>query len=307
MRIFLKTVSLLMIFIFLVPLSCCKGRKKKTENDKTIIVGAKHFTEQEILGEIVSILIEEKTAIKVIRRFNLGGTMICFNALRAGDIDLYVEYTGTGLVNILKQKSEKTPSKVYEIVKKAFSRKYDLIWLSPFGFNNTYTLTMRKHHAESLSIVSISDCSRYKDILRPGFDAEFIERPDGYRGLKRHYGFEFKEKPKQMDPGLMYKALAEKAVDIIDGFATDGRIPAYNLLILEDDKNFFPPYYAAPLIREEVLMRYQELKPLLNSLSGMISNETMQELNFKVDKEEKSAFAVAREFLETKAQISLQK
>ncbi|MFQ5901427.1 MAG: glycine betaine ABC transporter substrate-binding protein [Thermodesulfobacteriota bacterium] len=280
------------------------GCKSKTSKEtKAITVGSKHFTEQEILGEIMSILIEENTDIKVLRKFNLGGTMVCFNALKTGDIDLYAEYTGTGLVNILKMKAVKDPKKTYQTVKDTFDRRFNLIWLKPFGFNNTYTLTMRKTDANSLGIKTISDLALYKDRLLPGFDAEFMERPDGYPGLKRHYGFEFKKKPRQMDPGLMYKALKEKGVDVIDGFATDGRIPAFDLVILKDDKVFFPPYYAAPLIRTETLNRYPELEDILNRLGGLINDATMQDLNYQVDKEERRAYTVAREFLLTRGLI----
>lgn len=291
MRNVFKIILVFCTLIILGGLSC----RRTTIN--TITIGSKHFTEQEILGEIMSILIEENTGLKVFRRFNLGGTMICFNALRSGDIDLYAEYTGTGLVNILKQKAIMDPANTYRTVKKAFEKKFDLVWLEPFGFNNTYTLTMRRTQAKSLGIKTISDLAQHKHTLRPGFDAEFLERPDGYRGLIKHYGFEFSEKPKQMDPGLMYKALAEEGVDIIDGFATDGRIPAYELKILVDDKNFFPPYYAAPLIRKEILAKYPQLKALLNRLSGLINNETMSEMNYKVDKEQKSSSDIARMFL----------
>lgn len=291
MRHVFKIILVLCTLIIFGSHSC------RRTNINTITIGSKHFTEQEILGEIMSILLEENTGIKVYRRFNLGGTMICFNALRAGDIDLYAEYTGTGLVNILKQKAIIDPSSTYRIVKKAFEKNFNLIWLEPFGFNNTYTLTIRRTQAKSLGIKTISDIAQHRHMLRPGFDAEFLERPDGYRGLIKHYGFEFSEKPKQMDPGLMYKALAEKGVDIIDGFATDGRIPAYDLQILEDDKNFFPPYYAAPLIRKESLTKYPQLKTLLNRLSGLISNETMSKLNYQVDKEQKSPSDIARIFL----------
>ena len=270
---------------------------------KSITIGSKHFTEQEILGEIMAVLIEETTDITVVRKFNLGGTMVCFNALRTGDIDLYAEYTGTGLVNILNKESIPGPDKVYQKVKEAFSKQFDLIWLQPFGFNNTYTLTMRKDDADSLRIETISDIISYKNNLVPGFDAEFLERPDGYQGLTKKYGFAFGNRPRQMDPGLMYKALAEGAVDVIDGFATDGRIRAYNLKVLKDDKAFFPPYYAAPLVRKETIARYPKLKKILNRLAGQINDEIMQTLNYRVDKQEMIPREVAREFLKVKQLI----
>ncbi|MEJ2696760.1 MAG: glycine betaine ABC transporter substrate-binding protein [Candidatus Sulfobium sp.] len=294
-------VLLCMVFCFFIVGAC----EKKAEKGKTgtIAIGAKHFTEQEILGEMMAQLIEARTDIKVVRKLNLGGTMVCFDALRTGDIDLYPEYTGTGLVNILKKKTERDPDRAYRTVKSLFKKRYDLVWLRPFGFNNTYTLTMRKKQAESLLIEKISDLAPYRNDLQPGFDAEFLERPDGYRGLTKYYGFSFSKTPRQMDPGLMYKALAEGAVDVIDGFATDGRIQAYGLVTLRDDKHFFPPYYAAPLIRAETLKEYPEAGKVLGALSGAISDETMRTLNYKVDGEGERPADVAQEFLRARGLI----
>ena len=294
------SVFVLLIIFFSV------GCQRKTGNEKgkkIITIGSKHFTEQEILGEILSLLIEEHTDIKVVKKLTLGGTMVCFNALRKGDIDLYPEYTGTGLVNILDREAVKDPDEAYEIVKKQFFEKFDLTWLKPFGFNNAYTLTMRAKHAEALGIKTISDLVHHQNELQPGFDAEFFVRSDGYPGLKKRYGLYFKKNPRQMVPGIMYKALAEKSVDVICGYTTDGRIPAYDLVILEDDKNFFPPYYAAPLIRRDTLLKYPELKEVLNKIGGVIDNQRMQKLNYEVDKKEKSASVVAQEFLEEKGLI----
>jgi len=299
--VILKGVSILGILFLLVIYTGCMT--KNSNDTKSVSIGSKHFTEQEILAEIMAVLIEENSDITVVRRFNLGGTMVCFNALKTGELDLYAEYTGTGLVNILKMKAVNDPDKVYRTVKDIFAEKYDLAWLKPFGFNNTYTLTMRKADAEASGIRKISDLIPYKDKLLPGFDAEFMQRPDGYPGLRKHYGFEFGKKPRQMDPGLMYKALQEKGVDIIDGFSTDGRIPAYNFVTLLDDKNFFPPYYATPLVRNETLSRYPELKEILNRLSGRISTEEIRKLNYMVDKEEKRPSAVAKEFLKSRGLI----
>ncbi|MDY7033071.1 MAG: glycine betaine ABC transporter substrate-binding protein [Thermodesulfobacteriota bacterium] len=294
-----RTIGVIISACFLIVIltGCGKGPEEDGRELKTITIGSKHFTEQEIIAEIMAQMIEMNTDMKVIRKFNLGGTMVCFNALKSGDIDLYAEYTGTGLVNILKRKAQNDPEEVYQVVKETFHEEFGLVWLKPFGFNNTYTLTMRKRHAEKLGIKRISDIALHRNLLQPGFDAEFLERPDGYPGLAKKYGFTFKKRPKQMDPGLMYKACAEGAVDIIDGFATDGRISAYNLFVLEDDRSFFPPYYAAPLVREEVLAGNPKIDNVLIRLAGTISDETMQRLNFQVDKEEKRASLVARNFL----------
>ncbi|MGA1796365.1 MAG: glycine betaine ABC transporter substrate-binding protein [bacterium] len=291
----MKRIFTSALFLCLLTSFALTGCRKP--DGHAIAIGSKHFTEQEILGEIMAILIEEHMDVTVVRKFNLGGTMICFNALKSGDIDLYAEYTGTGLVNILKMKTANDPDQAYRTVRDAFRKRFDLVWLDPFGFDNTYTLTMRRTHAESLGIEKISDLARYKETLRPGFDAEFLERPDGYKGLIKHYGFEFAEDPRQMDPGLMYKALAEGSVDIIDGFATDGRIPAYDLVILDDDRHFFPPYHAAPLVRKKILSRHPKLTGILKKLGGLIDDRTMQSLNYQVDKLKKSPAEVAGAFL----------
>ena len=289
-------LSLFILFSLLITGGCKNGAHGR-EAKRSITIGAKHFTEQDVLGEIMAQLIEAKTGIAVVRKFDLGGTMVCFDALRTGDIDLYPEYTGTGLVNILKKKTVRDPEKVYQTVRTDFRKKYDLLWLKPFGFNNTYTLTMRRKQARSLGIKNISDIARYKSVLQPGFDAEFLERPDGYRGLERYYGFSFTKAPKQMDPGLMYKALSEGAVDVIDGFATDGRIRAYGLVTLRDDRHFFPPYYAAPLMRAETLKNYPQVGRVLGRLAGAIDEETMQRMNYEVDGKGKRPSEVARQFL----------
>ncbi len=285
---------ILLIFIY-------KQIGKKSYN--SIRIGSKNFTEQIILGELVSILIENSAigkTISVEKKLNLGGTFVCFNSLINDKLDFYVEYTGTGLTAILKRNVITDPDSVYTVVHDEFKKKCGIIWLKPIGFNNTYTLTMRNEQAESLAIQSISDLEKYKSILRPGFNHEFLERPDGYRGLVKHYGFKFLKKPKEMDSGLMYKAIAGKKVDIICGFATDGRIKAFNLLRLEDDKKFFPPYYAACLVRSEILKKYPNLSITLNKLSGCISNEEMAKMNYMVDEKGALPKKVAYQFLKNK-------
>ncbi|MCD4699437.1 MAG: hypothetical protein K8R91_02560, partial [Phycisphaerae bacterium] len=256
-----------------------------------IVIGGKDFTEQSVLGEMLAILIEENSDLTVGRKLYLGGTMICFNALKSGDLDLYAEYTGTGLVSILNRKVINDPDEAYAAVKEDFKDKYGLIWLKPFGFNNTYTLTMRKGQAKNLGIRTFSDLAAYvrkqdgnTDQLTAGFTAEFIERSDGLKGLCKAYDLEFESELKQMDPGLMYKACADGDVDVICAFATDGRIAAYNLFTLEDDKKFFPPYYAAPLIRSQTLAKHPELEEILNRLANKLDNETMRKLNPQVDR-----------------------
>lgn len=264
---------------------------------KTITIGTKNFTEQIIIGEIISQLIEVQTDIKVKRKFNLGGTFVCFTALRQGDIDIYPEYTGTGLTAILKREVENDDTKVYNIVKDEFKKQFNLVWLASLGFNNTYTIAMREAHADMLQIVQISDLVKHQDVLRSGFTSEFLERPDGFKGLEKKYDIQFNLNPLELDPGLMYKAVQENQIDVICAFATDGRIQAYNLRVLQDDKNFFPPYSAAPLIRQKTIDSYPEITAVINQLSGLITDKEMSEMNFSVDQEGKKVQSVARNFL----------
>lgn len=276
-----------------------------------ISIGGKDFTEQSILCEMMAILIEENTELTVDRRPFLGGTMVCFNGLKGGQLDAYAEYTGTGLVNILGRDPIDDPDVVYETVNKLFAEEYDLVWLAPFGFNNTYTLTMRRAQAEELGIRTVSDLAEHvrsgeEPKLTAAFTHEFLDRPDGYKGVCEAYGFEFPDEPKGLDPGLIYKACADGEIDVICAFATDGRIAAFDLVTLEDDKRFFPPYYAAPLIRAQTLQEHPELEGLLNKLAGLIDDATMQQLNYQVDRQDnpRRARDVACEFLVEQGLIS---
>jgi glycine betaine/choline ABC-type transport system substrate-binding protein len=278
------------------------GCTKVAEGNKTVVVAGKNFTEQEILVHIVSELIENKTDIKVERKPYLGGTNICAKALESGDVDIYVEYTGTGLMSILKEDVMTDPDDVYEKVKKRYEEEKDIIWLEPLGFNNTYALAMKESQAKELGIETYSDLAKHAPNLVFAATQEFLERADGYKGLQEVYGMNFKE-AKGMDPGLTYSAVKDGEVDVNSAFATDGRIPAFNLKVLKDDKNFFPPYYAAPLIRKNTLEKYPELKDVLNSLAGKLDDSTMASLNAKVDLEKKDAKEVAKEWLKSEGLI----
>jgi osmoprotectant transport system permease protein len=269
------------------------GRHKKD----TIVIGSKNFTEQVILGEIMAQMIESETGLAVERKFNLGGTFVCFNALKQGEIDLYPEYTGTALIAILTNTGVADKEKVYQTVKKEFNERFNLVWLRPFGLNNTYALCMRKKQADQLSITSISDLKLHENVLKCGLTHEFSQRPDGYEGLKQMYGLHFKNQPREFDPGLMYTAVKEGEVDVISGFATDGRIPAYRLILLQDDKGFFPPYYAAPLVSYPVVERYPQVKTALEKLGGHIDDKTIRAMNYAVDHQGKSVKNIAIEFV----------
>lgn len=242
-------------------------------------------------------LIEARTDLRVERRFNLGGTMISHGALKSGGIDLYAEYTGTALTAILKQPAIADPDRAYETVTRKYRQRFAADWLRPFGFNNTYAITVRKSDASSRNLRTISDLIAISGTLRAGFTAEFSERPDGYLGLRRAYGLQFRE-VRDLDPALMYQAIANREVDVICAFATDGRIAAFDLQPLKDDRGFFPPYQAAPVIRAEVLEKHPELRQVLDLLAGILDDVTMQQLNFEVDEKKRRPSDVSRKFLE---------
>ena len=270
--------------------------------ESAVVVGAKNFTEQLILGELMAQLIEEKTSLKVERRFNLGGTMICHAALLNGEIDLYAEYTGTGLTAILKEKVISDPETALRRVRKAYHERFGIRWLKPFGFNNTYAITVRKDQAREHGWHKISDLKQDQNDLRAGFTAEFSERADGYPGLSNAYKLRFME-VMDLEPSMMYEAIANKEVDVICAFGTDGRIKAYQLKPLQDDIKFFPPYYAAPVVREECLEENVGLEKVLLSLGVLLDDDTMQRLNFQVDAKGLSPAKVAKDFLKSKGLI----
>ncbi|HEY3174728.1 MAG TPA: glycine betaine ABC transporter substrate-binding protein [Candidatus Polarisedimenticolia bacterium] len=263
----------------------------------TIVIGSKNFTEQVILGEILATLIESSTELEVVRRFDLGGTFVCHKALLAGELDLYVEYTGTALSAILESPPSTDAGAVYRMVREEYARRFDLVWLAPLGFNNTFALVVRSDDAGRLGLARISDLSKVADRYRAGFGYEFIERADGYKGLAAAYGLHLKERPREMDLGLIYRALAERQVDVVAGNSTDGVIEPLGLVTLEDDRHYFPPYDAAPVARAETLRRHPQVGALLDELAGRISEARMRRMNFAGDSEHRSPHAIAVEFL----------
>jgi glycine betaine/choline ABC-type transport system substrate-binding protein len=272
-------------------------QEAKGQEKPVIVVGSKGFTEQTIVGNMVALLMENN-GFKVDRKIGLGGTVICHEAIVRGDINVYVEYTGTGLTAILKKPAVNDPDDAYQIVKKEYEEKFKLTWLKPWGFNNTYCIVMRKADADRLKAQRISDLKPYAKDLIFGATIEFLARPDGVPGLTKFYDLKFKDQ-KGMDPGLVYKAIAENQVDVISGFATDGRIPAFNLVVLEDDLKFFPPYYAAPVVRDDLLAKAPQVSDILNRLAGKITDITMATLNYTVDGKKQPAEEVARDFLKS--------
>ncbi len=263
-----------------------------------VAIGSKDFTEQLILGELVAQSIEAKTGLKVERRFDLGGTL-AHEALIAGEIDLYVEYTGTALLAILKHPPLEDPQQVYRTVKDEYARRFNALWTEPLGFENTFAILVREEDARRLRLKTISDAAKVSARWRAGFGQDFMSRADGYRGLARVYGFDFQE-IREMDLSLSYRALAERQVDLIAGNSTDGLIARYNLVQLEDDRGYFPPYDAVPVVRQQIVSKYPELRRVMQELGGLLSVEEMRRLNYQVDGERRHLRDVVREFLQAK-------
>jgi glycine betaine/choline ABC-type transport system substrate-binding protein len=285
------------------------------DNKPTVTVGSKQFTEQLILGELLAQLLED-AGYPVERQIGLAGTDIVHQALVNDEVDTYVEYTGTGLLAILNMSlpagtptagAAATPvagaDAVYDIVKDEYAKQFNVAWLDPLGFNNTYTLALTQERAAELGVETISDLIAVSGDLTFGATQEFLTRPDGLPGLMETYqGLQFAD-AQGFDPGLVYQAVDSGDVDVISAFATDGRIPALGLVTLEDDLGFFPPYYAAPLVRQELLDEDPAVADVLNSLAGSLDDQTMADLNAQVDVEGEEPEDVARAFLEEQGLI----
>ena len=265
-----------------------------------IVVGSKNFTESFILGELIAQQIEVHTNLKVERRFYLAGTYICQQAILAGRIDIYPEYTGTALTAVLKQGISRDRREVYQRVKDEYERRFGLTLGPALGFNDTFAMEIRGEDARRLNVRTLSQAAQFAPQWRAGFGYEFIERPDGYRGLVATYGLHFAEEPRIMDLGLLARALKDRQIDFAGGNATDGLIPALDLVALEDDRNYFPPYEAVPIVREQALQRHPEIAGALADLGGKISDEEMQKMNYAVDAQHRDTQDVVREFLRSK-------
>ena len=283
--------KLLCLLVIAAGLSSC------SHSDR-VVVGSKNFTEQVIMGEMLAQQIERKTHLPVDRKLNLGGTIVCHEALTAGQIDTYVEYTGTGLTAILKEPPAKDSNLAYQTVKDAYKSRFGIEWTEPLGFNNTFAIIVRKSDAEQFGLRTISDAAPRTSRWVAGFGYEFIEREDGYPGLVKTYNLRFPSEPRVMDLGLTYKAVAGHQVDLIAGNSTDGLIGALGLVVLEDDKHYFPPYDAVPLVREAVITKHPEIREALRALGGKVSEEQMRLMNYAVDGEHKDVKQVVKEFLD---------
>jgi glycine betaine/choline ABC-type transport system substrate-binding protein len=291
------TFSTISLALILLLLTACDHRQR-------IVVGCKNFTEQIILGELIAQQIENKTHLPVERRFYLGGTYIAHQSILAGRIDIYPEYTGTSLTAILKQRppagAGSDPKTVYDRVKSEYEERFHLTLGPPFGFNDTFAIEIRGEDARRLHLQTISQSAAHTPQWRAGFGYEFMERPDGYKGLVATYGLRFAAPPRIMDLGLLTRALNDHQVDLIAGNMTDGLIPALDLFVLEDDKHYFPPYEAVPVIREQTLSEHPEVRQALGELAGKISDTEMRELNYAVDGQKRDVKEVVREFLSSK-------
>lgn len=264
----------------------------------TLTVASKPTSEQFILGEIMAQLIENHTDIKVKRQFGIGGgTTNIHPALLTGDIDMYVEYTGTSWINVLKEKARPNQAVPFDELQQKYSKNYQLQWLGLLGFDNTYALAIPKTQAQAKQINTVSDLVKHSSAFEFGAEFDFFERPDAYQGLIKTYPLQFK-KLHEMDINLRYKAIEDGQVNAIDAFTTDAQIDALNLHVLIDDKQFFPDYKAGIVIRQAVLDQHPQLSPLLSQLNQRINTKTMREMNYAVEIDKKTPQQVAREFLQ---------
>lgn len=278
--------------IFLLAILLCLGWLRPVLAED-VVVASKSFPESQLLAEIMAQLIEYRTDLKVERKFNLD-TLVCFNALQSGEIDVYPEYTGTGLLEILKEElgNQRQSADVLRRVKQGFHEQFQVEWLETFGFNNSFAFAVR----EDSPLQKISDIRQHQDELRARFQHAFLDREDGYPGVAKHYGFQIKDVG-GMEHGLAYIALDRGQIDLMEAYTTDGVLKKYPIRLLEDDLHYYPPYDAAPVVREATLEKYPELKPLLNELAGRLTQDRMTALNFEMAEKGRLVTSVASEFL----------
>ncbi len=296
MRRAFSRVLYLLCFLSLVyfPTACRKPPQTK------IVIGSKFFTEQVVLAELLAQHIEAKTGIPVVRKTNLGGTLLVHKALLAGELDLYVEYTGTALTAVLNEAPQGTSSDVYNRVKKLYSDRFHLEVTEPLGFENTFALVVRGEDAKNFQLQNISELASVAGKWHAAVGYEFLERPDGFPGLSARYNLRFAETPKVMDLGLIYRALVDRQVDAVVGNSTDGLIDALGLVALVDDRHYFPPYDAVPVVRQSTLAQFPQLRAALADLGGKLSAPDVRRMNYAVDAELQDAAAVVRKFRASK-------
>jgi osmoprotectant transport system substrate-binding protein len=281
--------------IILAMLGGCRQKRP----DK-IIVGSKFFTEQVVLAELLAQHIEARTGIPVERKTNLGGTLLVQKAMLAGELDLYVEYTGTALTTVLNETPQGDSKSVYERVKKEYAARFGLEVTEPLGFENTFAMVIRGEDAKKFNLRKLSDIAASAPKWRAGVGYEFLERPDGFVGLCQKYDLKFGEKPRVMDVGLIYRALVDHQVDVVAGNSTDGLISALGLVALEDDRHYFPPYDAVPVVRKATLEKFPTLRAALGDLAGKVSASDIRQMNYAVDGLHRDPTAVVNEFRKAK-------
>ena len=292
--------GLLALFIGLVLLSGCESKKD------TIHIATKPMSEQFILGEMLALLIEENSDLHVkITKGVGGGTSNIHPAMIKGDFDLYPEYTGTGWLVILKKDTLLPPDQLFSELQKEYSREYGLKWVAPYGFNNTYSLAVSNEMAKKYNLKTFSDLALYPDLFTFGAEYDFYEINDGYADLCAYYNLKFK-KNLDMDIGLKYEAMKSGKIDVINIFTTDGQLSHANLTVLKDDKHFFPSYYCATIVREETLKEHPELERILEKMNGILTDQEMADMNYKVDVEHRTEREVAVEFLKKKGLLNPQ-
>src|SRR6202167_578943 len=286
-----RNLILLLLVLVLLPIVGCDRHANQ------IVIGSKNFTEQLILGELFAQIVEARTHLPVERRFYLAGTFICQQAILAGRIDIYPEYTGTALTAVLREKPGSDKREVYRQVQQDYEKRFGLTIGPPLGFDDTFAMVIRGEDARRLNIKTLSQVAAFTPKWRAGVGNEIMERPDGYKGLVASDGLRFAEAPRVMDLGLITRALKLHQVDIIAGNNTDGLIPALDFFALEDDHHYFPPYEAVAVMRGEMLRNHPEVGVTLGELGGGISDDAMRGLNYSVDGQHRDAAEVVREFL----------
>ena len=289
-----RLITTVAVTISLLLTSCAPPRPNAP------VIGTKNFTEQVVLGELLAQEIEAKLHLKVERRFYLAGSYICQQALVSGRIDAYVEYTGTALTAILKQPLNRDQQQVLDTVRRLYAQRYNVTVAPPLGFENTFAMIIRGDDARRYNLRILSQAAQYTPQWKLGVGYEFEQRPDGLPGLSKVYGLKFDGPPRTMDLGLLYRAINARQVDMIAGNSTDGPIQAFGLAVLEDDKHYFPPYQAVPLVRDDALRRWPQIKVALDALAGEVTADDMRSMNEAVDGQHRDPAAVVREFREKK-------
>jgi len=281
---------LLVLIIVVALATSCRAPKPQ------IVVGSKFFTEQVVLAELLAQHVEARSDIHVERKTNLGGTLLVHKAMQAGQVDLYVEYTGTALNAVLNESPTGDSSAVYQRVKQGYGQRFKFEVTEPLGFENTFAMVIRGEDAQHFHLQRMSDLVAVAPKWRVGVGFEFLERSDGFRGWSERYGLHFAQPPSVMDLGLIYRALQDHKVDIVAGNSTDGVIDSLHLVILEDDRRYFPPYDAVPIVRRATLEKFPQLRGILAELAGKVTGADMRHLNYLVDGEQRDVAAVVREY-----------